>query len=103
MFPNNISIYTLPIIGVLFAILSITYSKTIHLFSYQLSRKSSSKNIHSNDSRVSIQVNPVDEQTTLLTLNDDDDDDDLIKSDVLSTNFGDNDSIELRLDQDIDD
>ena len=93
MFPNNISIYTLPIIGVLFVLLSVTYSKTIHLFSYQLSRKSSPVNTHSNDSHIAIQVNPME------TFNDDD----LIKSDVLSTNFGDNDWIELRLDQDIDD
>lgn len=83
--------------------MSITYSKTIHLFSYQLSQKS--VNIPRNDSsHVSIQVNPLDSMsnypTALLPF---DNDDDLIKSDVSTMNFGDDDSIELRLDQDMDD
>lgn len=104
MFLNNISIYTLPIIGILFALISITYSKTIHLFSYQLSQKS--VNTPMNESYISIQVNPLDSMnhfpSTLLAV-DNDDDDDLIRSDMCTTNFGDNDSIELRLDQDTDD
>ena len=104
MFPNNISIYTLPIIGILFVLISITYSKTIHLFSYQLSQKSVNTPIN-DSSYVSIQVNPLDSMSNYPTalLPFDNDDDDLIRPDVFTTNFGDDDSIELRLDQDTDD
>jgi hypothetical protein len=113
MFLNNLSIYSIPFIGIIFLIISLTFSKTIHLFSYQLSRiekKHQTVNNHTSDSQnshVSIQVNllsQIDDNrqrtTTTTTLSLDDDDDELIKSDI-SSNFCENDSIELRLDQDL--
>jgi len=61
-------------------------------------------NNHTNDSQnlhISIQVNPfsqLDNHSTTLPF--EDDDDELIKSDI-SLNFCENDSIKLRLDQDL--
>jgi hypothetical protein len=108
MFLNNISIYTIPVIGILFVIISLTYSKTIHLFSYPLSRRKQEKhhsvNNHTNDSHISIQVNPLSQlnnyqiKSTAISF---DDDDDLIKLDTSASNFCETDSIELRLDQDL--
>lgn len=116
MFLNNISIYTIPVIGILFLIISLTYSKTIHLFSYSLSRrkqeeeeKYQSVNNHTNDdSHISIQVNPLSQldnhqiKSTIVPFNDDDDDDDdLIIFDTSASNFCETKSIELRVDQDM--
>ena len=61
MFFNNISMYSIPFIGIIFIIISLSFSKTIHLFSYQLSikqEKCQSVNNHINDSHITIQINP---------------------------------------------
>lgn len=102
MFLNNISLYSLPFIGIIFLVISLAYSKTIHFVTHQLSpkeKKHQSVNNDTNDSQnlhISIQVNPFENQQ-YSTVADDDDDDELIKSDLL-TNFCETDLIELRLD-----
>ncbi len=114
MFLNDLSIYSIPFIGIIFLIITLTSSKK--LFKYQLSTKQKncqSVNNQTNDtqnSQISIQVNPLSqlhpvnsyqEHSTTVTL---DDDEELIKSDISSisaSNFCENSSIELRLDQDL--
>ncbi|CAF0841455.1 unnamed protein product [Adineta ricciae] len=120
MFLNDLSIYSIPLIGILILLISISSSKTIHLFTYQLSSKSKKQlnatqsTTQTPNSHVAIpvsshpQLDSVDcrSRPITLTLNDDDDDEDLIQSDISSisvTNFCDNSSIELRLDQDLGD
>jgi hypothetical protein len=106
MFLNNLSIYSIPFIGIIFLIISLTFSKTIRLFSSPLSFKRPSVNTQTHDSHISIQVNPFSQlndyqqRSIALSLDNINDDDELIKSDLL-TNFCENDSIELRLDQDV--
>jgi len=117
MFLNDLSISSIPFIGIIFLIITLSSSKTIRLFKYQLSTKqknSQSINNQTNDtqnSQISIQVNPLSqldpvnsyqERSTTVPL--DDDDEELIKSDISSisaSNFCENSSIELRLDQDL--
>lgn len=119
MFLNDLSIYSIPLIGIVILLISISSSKTIHLFTYQLSSKSKKQlnatqsTTQPSNSHVAIPVSSYPQSDSVdcrsrpvtLTLNDDDDDD-LIQSDISSisvANFCDNSSIELRLDQDIDD
>ncbi|UJR37360.1 hypothetical protein I4U23_030068 [Adineta vaga] len=113
MFLNDLSIYSIPVIGIIVLVIVIQSSKTISLFKNQLSTKSKKQQSHINhlpnhicDFDMAIQVNNVDSyqlQSTALLL--DDEDEELIKSDSSSisvTNFCDNSSIELCLDQDPD-
>jgi hypothetical protein len=96
----------------MFLIVSLTFSKTISIFTYQRStrqRKRHSVNNDMNilhDSHILIQVNPLSrlddvdhsrQQSTTIPF---DDDEELIKPDILSS-FCENDLIELRLDQDL--
>jgi hypothetical protein len=108
MFLNNISIYTIPVVGILFLIISLTYSKTIHAFSYRLSRRKQEEkyqpvnNQTNDDSHISIQVNPLSQfDNHQIKSDDDDDDDDLIILDTSASNFCQTKSIKLRLDQDM--
>lgn len=75
--------------------ISLTYSKTLRFLSFKEKKHESVNNESQKNLYVSIQVNPFENQQRIL--DDDDDDDELIKSD-LTTNFCDNDLIELRLD-----
>lgn len=99
--------------------ISVSFSKTIGLFTYQLSDKEKNRQSlndnNPNDSEhthLSIELNPspksndvvvsYEEQYTILPF---DDDEELIKSDILSitaSNFCQSHSIKLRLDQDVD-
>lgn len=118
MFLNDLSIYFIPVIGIVVLIIAVSSSRTIRLFKYQLSTKQrkhqSTTNNHTNETQnppISVQVNPFSQldhidsnkqQTTTLSL---DDDEELIKSDISSisaSNFCENSSIELRLEQDLD-
>ncbi|CAF3586310.1 unnamed protein product [Rotaria socialis] len=115
MFLNNMSVYTIPYMRMIFLVISLTVSKVITLITYTLFTKhqdiqtvndsaSNSKSLF-----VSIRLNPLTQiddfdgsqhQSTTLPINDDEE---LIKSDIpsiVASNFCENDTIELRLDQD---
>ncbi|CAF2775097.1 unnamed protein product [Rotaria sp. Silwood2] len=99
--------------------ITVSLSKTISLFTYKLStnqpNSQSVNNRQTNNStklHIEIHVNPLSQiddvvsyqqQSTSLPLGDDDDDEDLIKLDIspiVASIFCENNSIELRLDQD---
>ncbi|CAF3336679.1 unnamed protein product [Rotaria socialis] len=109
------SVYTIPYMRMIFLVISLTVSKVITLITYTLFTKhqdiqtvndsaSNSKSLF-----VSIRLNPLTQiddfdgsqhQSTTLPINDDEE---LIKSDIpsiVASNFCENDTIELRLDQD---
>jgi len=80
----------------------------IILFTHQLSTKEKTRQSvnNSQNSHITIQVNPFSQldnyqEKQLIILSLDDDDDELIKLDTSASNFCENDSIELRLDQDL--
>ncbi|CAF0898034.1 unnamed protein product [Adineta steineri] len=115
MFLNDLSIYSIPLIGVILLIIGMGSFKTINLFKYQSSTKRRKYQYIDNDknnlqnSHVAIQVNPFSQlnnigsyqqYSTVLPL---DDDDELIQSDISSISasiFCETSLIELRLDQD---
>jgi hypothetical protein len=93
--------YSVPLIGILFIIIGLSFSKAISLFTYPQKKRQSVNDFH--DSHISIKINPFSklddidnsqQRPTVLSL---DDDEELIS---VST-FCENNSIELRLDQDL--
>jgi methionine salvage enolase-phosphatase E1 len=108
MFLDNLSTYSVPLIGIVFVIIGLSFSKTISLFTYQQKKQRQPVYHHMDKSHVSIQINPFSQlddintsqqRLTTLTL---DDDEELIKSDISSISSScENSSIELRLKQDV--
>ena len=105
-------VYSIPIIGMIFLLISLSFSKTFSLLMHQLSIKRKncqSVNHSANDSKnsyISIQVNPLPQLTDVDSSQEKlatlplDDDEELIKSDttaIAASNFCENHSIELRL------
>jgi hypothetical protein len=85
--------YSIPFIGILFIMISLSLSNT---------RKKRRDSTDNNPSHITISMNPFSNDKYLpncTTISIEDDDEDLFQSDI-SSNFCDNDSIELRLDGD---
>ena len=117
MFLNDLSISFVSFLGIVFLVVAVTFSRSVRAFAAQLpSRRkkrysTSDTSIRPTHSHITIQVNPVAQlnnhrqRIAAMPLDDDDNDDELILCDVASIsalNFGENNAIELRLDQDPD-
>lgn len=121
MFLNDLSIYSIPLIGIVVLVLALRSSRSVSSLKQQLSSKSRSQRHVSDDDdctlnpHVSIDISPLaksnhiehyrSRMVTLSPLDDDDDDEELIGADISSiraSNFGENNSIELRVNQDVD-
>lgn len=118
MFLNNLVICSIPILGIVFVLVGLTWSNSLtRLSSKRKKRYSASNDSNSLSSmHVAIHINPFSQlndvhsyrqRTIVVSVDhtDDDDDEDLIKPDLTSISalsFCENGGIELRLDQDVD-
>lgn len=109
---DNVSIYSMPFVGVLLILLILSLSNHHRMFTYQLYAKRKKRYSMTNDTTINfknshakIHMNPFNLDTmkyirngTVIPLQDDEE---LIKSEVI-VKFPENGSIELRLEQDFD-
>jgi hypothetical protein len=94
MFFNSISIYSIPFLCIILILIIGLSNHTQNIFQYQFNAKR--KRRHSKNSYTTIPINPI--VITRIPL---EDDEEFMKSDI-SSSFCENNSIELRLEQDLD-